>query len=349
MIDCVITIDYELYGDGSGALRDLVYEPAVRLMEVFRRRNVRFVAFVEAAELERIEACGTDDAIELVTRQVRELYADGFEVGLHLHPQWCNARFVDGRWRLDDREYNLCTLPRERIVQIVETALTYLRHVVDDSRFTPLSFRAGNWLFQPTETAAGVLAQQGIRIDSSVFKGGRQHQNALDYRRALGHGYSWPFSRDVTEPDPAGPWTELPIYTEMVAFWRMLTAKRVGLQARSPGRSREAEGRLYRILDFVRPRYPLKLDVCRMGLAELTAMMERIIREDRATPEVYRPIVAIGHTKDLVDVPTVDAFLAFLASKGIGVSTFHGVARRLALTEAAPDISRVQRGSRPSV
>src|SRR5262245_54521266 len=268
MIECVITIDYELYGDGSGALRELVYEPAARLMEVFRRRNVRFVAFVEAAELERIDACGTDAAIELVTQQVRALHAEGFEVGLHLHPQWCNARYLEGQWHLDDHEYNLCTLPRERIVQIVGDALACLRRLVDDPRFTPLAFRAGNWLFQPTHTAAGVLAQYGIRIDSSVFKGGRQHQNALDYRRALRHGYYWSFSRDVNEPDPAGPWTELPIYTEMVPFWRMLTARRVGLQMRGPGRSRAAPRRLHRILDFLRPRYPLKLDVCRMGLRE---------------------------------------------------------------------------------
>lgn len=354
MIHCIITIDYELYGDGTGALRDLVYEPAAGLMEVFRRRDARFVAFVEVAELERIEACRTDPTIHLVKRQVRELQADGFEIGLHLHPQWCHARYDAGQWHLDDREYNLCTLPRERIIDIVGGAVAYLRRVLDEPSFTPLSFRAGNWLFQPTAIAADVLAHHGIRIDSSVFKGGRQRQHAMDYRRALRNGYYWSFRHDVNEPDPAGSWIEVPIHSEMVPCWRMLTAKRVRLQtrkhvrpqSRTRGPSRAVGSRLHRALDFMRPRYPLKLDVCRMTLAEMTGMIDRLVREDRAHPEIYRPVVAIGHTKDLVDLPTVEAFLAFLAANGITVSTFHGVADRLDAALAAPAGRTRDAGSR---
>src|SRR5438309_5756439 len=183
MIECVFTLDYEIYGNGRGTLRDLVYEPAERLREIFWKWNARFVNFVEVAEYEKIEAWRTDPAIELVKNQVRELYREGFEIALHLHSQWCNAHYQDGRWFLDLREYNLCTLPRTRITEIVENALKYLRHLVGKSDFVPLSFRAGNWLFQPTEPAATILAQNGIKIDSSVFKGGLQHNYGLDYRR----------------------------------------------------------------------------------------------------------------------------------------------------------------------
>ena len=31
MIECIFTLDYEIYGNGTGALKDLVYEPAERL------------------------------------------------------------------------------------------------------------------------------------------------------------------------------------------------------------------------------------------------------------------------------------------------------------------------------
>ncbi len=329
MIECVFTVDYEIYGDGTGALKDLVYEPAKRLRDVFRNRNARFVAFVEVAEFERIEKYGTDLTIDLVKRQIRDFYRDGFEMGLHLHPQWCNARYNEGRWFLDFREYNLCTLPQTRIAQIVNRSLDYLRHVVDQPHFAPLSFRAGNWLFQPTQTTASVLAQKGIRIDSSVFKGGLQHNHSLDYRRALRNGYYWSFEHDVTEPDPVGPWIELPIYTEMVPFWEMLTSKRLGFSNSSSIAGQSARQKLNRVRDFLRFRYPLKLDFCRMTLDELTSMMGRVIREDREQPELYRPIVAIGHTKDLTDTQTVDAFLSFLRSNAIAVSTFETVYSKL--------------------
>ncbi len=140
-----------------------------------------------------VEACGTGAAIELVRKQVRELYREGFEIALHLHPQWCNACYRDGRWLLDFNEYNLCTLPENRIATIVEDSLDYLRHIIDEPSFTPLSFRSGNWLFQPTQPAASVLARNGIKVDSSVFKGGLQHKYGLDYRAALKNGYYWSF------------------------------------------------------------------------------------------------------------------------------------------------------------
>jgi hypothetical protein len=322
MIEVVFTLDYEIYGNGTGTLRELVYEPAEQLRDVFRKHGARFVNFVEVAEFEKIGQFGTDKAIGLVERQIRELREEGFEVGLHLHPQWSRARYDGGRWLLDYSEYNLCTLARERIEAIADESIAYLRRVLNDSHFTPLSFRAGNWLFQPTRTAAEVLFAHGMRIDSSVFKGGVQHARNLDYRRALANGYYWPFASDANEVQPAGNWLEIPIYSEMVPFWRMVTSKRVNLQTKGASAGPNVTHRLGRIRDYLRPRYPLKFDFCRMTLDELTAMMHNVIRDDRDSPGAIKPIVAIGHTKDLTDIGTIDLFLSFLNAQRIPVSTF---------------------------
>jgi hypothetical protein len=322
MIECIFTLDYEIFGNGTGALKDLVYEPAEQLRDIFKSWNERFVAFVEVVEFEKIEACGSDSGIDLVKRQIRELYAEGFEVGLHLHPQWSNAEYVNGQWVLDASEYNLCTLTRNRIVQIVERALDYMRYVVDEPAFTPLSFRAGNWLFQPTETAASVLAERGIKVDSSVFKGGVQRNHGLDYRRARRNGYYWSFSSDVNKPDPSGTWIEVPIYTQLVPFWRMATSKRMSFGNIAARTAQPVRQRINRTLDLARFRYPMKLDFCRMTPSELTGMMDKVIKEDRADPDSYRPVVAIGHTKDLTDLQTVWSFLAYLQTNGLRVSTF---------------------------
>ena len=206
--------------------------------------------------------------------------------------------------------------------------------------FTPLSFRAGNWLFQPSRHAAAVLAQNGIRLDSSVFKGGLQHNHGLDYRRTMRHGYHWNFVSDVTVPDATGEWFEVPIYTEMVPVWRMSTSKRMAFNRRKAPASpmappKDAATKWNRMRDFMRWRYPLKLDFCRMTMDELVAMTGRIIQADRADPATYRPIVAIGHTKDLTDPHTVDEFLSFLGASGIPVVTFKDVIGKLAQQRAA--------------
>ena len=325
MIECICTIDYEIYGNGEGSLRELVYEPAKRLRTIFQKWNAHFVAFVEIAEIEMIEAKATDPAIDLVKQQIQEFYREGFELGLHLHPQWYNARRENEGWKLDYSEYNLCTLPRERIVKIVDRSIAYFRRILGVADYTPLAFRAGNWLFKPTQPAACVLADRGIKIDSSVFKGGLQHQHRLDYRRSLKNGYYWRFKDNVNLSDSKGTLLELPIRTQMVPFWKMLTTKRINLQQKGTSAAQNGKRRLNRFMDFLRFRYPLKFDFCRMTLLELTHMVDTIIREDQQEPTSYRPIVSIGHTKDLVDFETVEKFLSYLEQKGIRISTFQKV------------------------
>jgi hypothetical protein len=325
MIECIFTIDYEIYGNGEGSLRELVYEPAKRLGTIFQKRNAHFVAFVEIAEIEMIEAKAADPAIDPVKQQIQEFYREGFELGLHLHPQWYNGRFENGGWKLDYSEYNLCTLPRERIVKIVDRSIAYLRRILGVADYTPLAFRAGNWLFKPTQPVACVLADRGIKIDSSVFKGGLQHQHGLDYRRSLKSGYYWRFKDSVNSSDSKGTLLELPIHTQMVPFWRMLTTKRINLQQKGTSAAQNGKQRLNRLIDFLRFRYPLKLDFCRMTTTELNRMVDKVILEDQQNPISFRPIVAIGHTKDLVDFETVEKFLDYLQGKGVPVSTFKEV------------------------
>jgi hypothetical protein len=339
MIDFVFTLDYEIYGNGTGALRELVYEPAEELRKIFQKWNARFVNFTEVSEFERIESENTDPAIDLVRKQIREMYDEGFEIGLHLHPQWYKARYENGQWILNSSEYNLCTLPLERITEIVGRGLCYLRGVLGQPDFTPLAFRAGNWLFQPTKNVAAVLVQNGIRVDSSVFKGGVQHNHRLDYRRSLSNGYFWSFADDVNVPVVAGQNLEIPIHSEMVPVWKMTTSKRVRYSGNLGIAGQSLRRKINRVRDLMRFRYPLKLDFCRMTFEELTTMTERVIRQDEQQPNLYRPIVTIGHTKDLTDPATVDAFLAYLQEKGVAVCTFDTVLAKAAAHMGSAAIS----------
>ena len=325
MIECVFTIDYEIYGNGDGTLSELILEPAEKLRNMFVSEGFRFVVFVEAAELEIIEINGTDAAIGDVRNQIRRLHQEGFEIGLHLHPQWYNARQQDGAWILDYDEYDLCKLPRKRVVEIIDRSIEYLRGIVGKPDFVPLSFRAGNWLFQPAAVVADVIATRGIKLDSSVFKGGMQRQYGLDYRGATRNGYYWSFSEHVDVPDPSGKLVEIPTYTRMVPFWRMLTRKRIDMRRKGPSSGGRCSSRINRFRDLVRFRYPLKLDFCRMTLGELTSALDAVACEDAKDPAQFRPIVAIGHTKDLVDYTTILSFLALLKDREITVSTFDHV------------------------
>lgn len=321
MIECVFTLDYEIYGNGEGSLRDLVLDPTRRLAELFQEFGALFVVFAEAVEFARMEETQSDPDTARVRAQLRELRAAGHEIALHLHPWWANARYEDGHWRLDWSERNICALEPDRVEAIVSGAICYLRDGLDDPRFTPLSFRSGLWVMQPTAVIANVLARHGIRVDSSVFKGGRVHRLGLDYRPALGNGGFWRFGTDVNVPDPHGTLWEIPIHAQMVPFWEMLGRKRLKLQKKVPSASQGTPlPRRWR--DFFRFRYPRKLDFCRMTFEEMREAIEGVLEEGQVRRGERRLVVAIGHSKDFVDSEAIRRFLDFLQQRAVAMTTF---------------------------
>jgi|YNPMSStandDraft_1061717.scaffolds.fasta_scaffold40416_1 hypothetical protein len=334
MIEFVITLDYELYGDGTGSLKEQVYDPADLLLKVFKARKIPMVIFVEAAEIEMIQREKSDRYLDLVLDQLRWAYNNGFELGLHLHPQWYRARYKNGNWVMEESDYNLCRLPAERIREVVSRAINFLKMVLADRNFTPISFRAGNWLFQPTQPAASILYDHGIRIDSSVFQGGRFKDYGVDYRKADFKKYYWKFWEDAAVSSESGKMYEIPIYTRMVPFWQMLTTKRLELEKSGYQGLRTEKGRVERwfskFKNYLSLKYPQKLDFCRMTAEELRMVLEEITEKDRRSPEQLKPIVTIGHTKDLRTFDAVNYLLEFLDRNEIKTTTFKNLYPRLA-------------------
>jgi len=72
----------------------------------------------------------------------------------------------------------------------------------------------------------------------------------------------------------------------------------------------------------MRPVYPMKLDFCRLTSAEMIRMFDQEIQKDLRDSSLFRPIVAIGHTKDFANSATVEAFLSYLKENDIPVVTF---------------------------
>lgn len=322
MIEFIFTVDYEIFGNGKGSLKKLVYEPASWLIDLFLKNKDSLVFFIEVAEFEMMEKSGQYYEINLIKEQVKKINELGFELGLHLHPQWYAGKFKEGKWSLEEAEYNLCLLPEERIKELIGRAVNYLKYLIGDSLFTPLAYRAGNWLMTSAKRLGPILAQAGLKVDSSVYKGGYQHLYYLDYRQAPADLFYWKFSDEVTKPDPGGQLLEIPIYTKMIPTWKFLSKKRLALEAGGASSVSLKAKFTNRYRDFLRFKVPLKFDFCRLSFEELKTMTEELIAIDACSPSNYKPIVLIGHTKDRPDYRTIGLFLSYLEEKGIQTTTF---------------------------
>jgi hypothetical protein len=116
----------------------------------------------------------------------------------------------------------------------------------------------------------------------------------------------------------------------MVPFWRIAAAKRLALGNALEAGGRGPVGAFHRMRDFLRFNHPLKLDFCRLSAKQMMAMVRRVSEAERKKPGPYRPIVAIGHSKDLTDISAVKTFLEFLIADGVAVATFRDIYPKLA-------------------
>ncbi|MCE1189605.1 MAG: hypothetical protein LWX56_10750 [Ignavibacteria bacterium] len=334
MLRFIFTLDYEILGNGTGSMEELVFAPAEKMNDIFYRHNVRYVNFVETAEMSKVSQFNTDSGIHAVEEQLFQMHRDGFELAPHIHTQWCKAQYLNDRWQLNRSEFNIGKLPTETVREYLRDSVDYLRKVTREPDFLPLSFRAGTWAMQPCSHVIPVLHEFGIRIDSSVFKGGRQREIELDYRKAPAAPFMWKFTEDLLRPEHNGIMIEMPIYTEKKAIWKLLKAKRITTfkkmnEAKKEGDEKIKQGKIQGYLDKMRLFYPTKLDFCKMDLEEMQEMTGRLIKLDNKTPNTIKPIVLIGHSKNLFDHETLEKYIKYLLHEKQIICTFREIYKEI--------------------
>ncbi len=338
MLKVIFTLDYEIHGNGEGCPQALMVEPTRRLMDLFERYGVKLTIMADVAEILKFrqykQEHGRDDYhYDLIADQLRAAIRRGHDVQLHLHASYFNAHFEQGRWRQDWSEYNFAGLSLERLKQLVKVGKDYLENLLRpvDASYSCQVFRAANWAVSPSRNVVQALVDNGIRIDTSVFKHGRRTGLvSFDYGNAFSSLVPWPAATDdICQSDQHSRLFEFPIYSELRWLGAFLTPQRVyrGLVSRahrlSNGASPAGNGAVsYGVparrgrLSWLKRRYPWKADLNQCSSAQLIRAMQRA---ERAHDYGARPLpfTLIGHSKLFTRFNqwTLEPFLSYVATR----------------------------------
>ena len=295
-LQLVFTLDYEIFGDGSGSVEQEQCLPTDYLARLLELHGGRLTLFAETGQQIYFRAHALDDRAAPVEAQMRALLARGHDVQLHIHPMWFFAPPPrDGVVSLDPELFDLSLLPRADIMRIVGQSVDYLKSVLCPicPNYAPRAYRAGAWSMRNTDVLFDILHDHGIRIDSTFAPGAH----------LKGGGYG-EFDYSAIKMQPSwreGPLLELPILTARDAFsaWHyanpfgIRTRKLVGkryksrLTVRKKSRLRqlfEAATRDYHMADF-NFLSPQRLAMMIQQHASAHASLETL------------PIILIGHSK----------------------------------------------------
>ena len=343
MIHLILSLDYELFGNGAGDVRRDMIEPTERILAICERHGAKLTIMFEVAEYWAFQRAEEDGTLELdyspakaMRKQAQDALARGHDVQLHLHPQWIGARRHAGGkvayWQLKFERSRLADLPgglgdKNDLLSITgalcqgkSTLQEMLRPVDPDYRCT--AFRAGGFYAQPSSNVIAGMREAGLIVDSSVVKGLHlKHPRTLDYRNApAGHGYWWTTGEDLAQRgDEASGVIEMPVHSRMRPYfwnfkWTKLrtTLKRRRIENDGSHRSLPAEERstprLATVLKGLFSYHAMNTDFCKLSSSDMWDSVQRVMSGPKDEDQVV-PLVMIGHCKDFWNDKHLDAFL----------------------------------------
>lgn len=229
-----ITLDYELFFGKSGSVERSMIDPTERLVSILDKYNAKAVFFVDVGYLIRMkELMDSEPKLKEDERKVREQIQDlvksGHDIQLHIHSHWEDAVFKEGNWIFPMEHYRLHSYSEAACHSIIMRYKSYLQDLCGKEVF---AFRAGGWCIQPFGKIKKGLMDARIRIDSTVFKGGRnvQGNHYYDFKN-IPELEEWSFMDDPCLEDSNGYFKEIPISSYKVSplfFWKMFFYKKIG-------------------------------------------------------------------------------------------------------------------------
>ncbi|MFW6232496.1 MAG: hypothetical protein ACOC4D_00490, partial [Bacteroidota bacterium] len=221
-IALILTNDWELYGDGSGDYFEVQHKPLENTLELLRKYGANISVMAEVLQQLTFKDFGVEHHFAREASQawediIRSTVRQGSDVQLHLHPQWKDAEFGNGRWKLSMRYWKLSSLSEMNIIALMLKGKNYLESLLkpQDHLYRCTFFRAGNYCLQPSDKVIRAMKAAGLKYDTSVTKG-LKSDRFYDFRKAHSNILPWHTdSEDINKPGEKGRGViEFPIYSE---------------------------------------------------------------------------------------------------------------------------------------
>lgn len=304
----ILTVDYELFGNGSGSLLHCVIIPLERMAAIAERHGAKLEIFVEALEFAAIERSAPQaERIATVKRQLSDMVRRGHRLQFHLHPQWHEARLQDGNWVLDEREWRTGDIGAARLMDMLNSAQQWLRSAVADvePEYGCTVFRAGGSCIQPARIALAALRALRMTMDSSVAPGvySTDAVSWYDFRNCPS-AHWWRVEEEVTCAGK-GEFLEVPIAVGRVNALQHVRARMQRAQEGEfcdgcSGTYRNRQSVMRRVVDLLQKVWSARramLDYCALP-ADLMIDVTRDWSGRFSSGDLAIPVVAIGHTKN---------------------------------------------------
>jgi hypothetical protein len=335
-IHLALTHDWELRGDGSGDIEQIQFAPLRRLLEIYAQVGARTTILPDVMQQLAFRRCenkhpNLKPLANSWDEHARAAFLQGHDVQLHLHPQWLNARYEEGRWH-PNGDWSILKYERDAAYSMLSEGKQYLENLLQplDPSYRCLAFRAGALAAAPSSHLFKSLAGLRIQLDVSIAGGlfVNNHNLQLDYRDC--EETFLPFypmmedARNVSnKPEPI-------VCVPLNHFYgsrRAVTRQNISLTRREvrrrrspapsvndiPGKKQSASSRFelaYEklILPLLKRKHFVS-DTGRLNYSLMSEMLFSIRQRAKASGLAQVPVVLTNHPKDIRDLAAIERFV----------------------------------------
>jgi hypothetical protein len=335
-----LTDDWELRGDGSGDMEKLQLAPMRELLSIYNDHDIRTTVMAEVMQqlAFRREQANHSDLAAMADKwdeHILDAHRQGHDVQLHIHPQWSDATYEGGRWRLDG-SWELSRLARGQAGDMVAAGKEYLEKLLrpGDDRYRCRAFRAGASAVAPGPYLLSELGSNGIDLDISMIDGYRVHTRNLNIDFTACEEGRLPYyprlddARKVSDqPEAIVCMPQYQFVGSRIGAARQIVSKAAARFAKGPSVAGEyaarewasvGESRVRQLFDkVVRPVVAgkrLVADVGQLGGLYLPEVLPNLRKAARESGLAKFPAVLSNHSKDITDFDSIRRFAAELAS-----------------------------------
>ena len=313
-LQLIFTLDYELFGDGSGSISHEQIKPTQQLLDIFDEYGAKLTLFFEYGQYLGYEKFASEENSflednQLLCEQLKETIRRGHDVQFHYHPTWHNATYNNGQFNLDMNLFDISNMESQEIDTIIGSGKSFLENLLKpvDSDYECNSFRAGAWSMKNSTKVLKIFQKHGFKCDTSVapyakFSSG---YGEFDYSDALSSYLPWFIdidSNSLTKQSRKKEFLELPIYTKKssLAFLKYLNghylkSKKIVSRFYKTKVSEKKMSKLDKVKKIVGRDYYMA-DFNTMSSQELYKMITEVIERHKGSDDVI-PLVLIGHSK----------------------------------------------------
>lgn len=342
-MNLILTFDYELFGDGSGDVFHHMVKPTEKILYLCDQHGIKTTIFFEVLEYIKIKtewekgnSMGyAENPTKAIENQIQQAARDGHDIQLHIHPQWHNAKYQNGKWRLDLTNWRLgdfCTSAGYGVCEIISECKTTLENLIKPVKpnYQCIALRAGGYNIMPSSEVYKTMKQVGLKIDSSVYPGGYEigSLSKYDYRNVpLDLDYWWADENDIRIPsNTKKDILEIPVSAFPIRRWqRIFTVSKIKslLLRQKTAMSAVAKEKvdnksLRQKIWFILGKEASTWDVCMFS----KSLHKKCFRYINKNLEGKRNnMVLLGHPKSLQDEKFFENFLKIASKKKVSFST----------------------------